>query len=80
MQGADGKAQAENEGKQGLTGPPACPTLLLLSAPSALISRGFPLFLWILRSKDPIVDLHRDSLGAGEKSRLLTTWDVKDTC
>ena len=51
-----------------------------VSTSSALISRDFPLFLWILRFKDLIVDLHRDSLGAGEKSCLLNTWAVTDAC
>lgn len=82
MQGADVKAWAENEGKQegAFSLVPHHVPLLVLSTSLALISGDFPLFLWILRSKDLIVDLHRDSLGAGEKSRLLNTWAVTDAC
>lgn len=82
MQGADVKAWAENEGKQegALSLVPNMLHTAGVSTSSALISRDFPLFLWILRFKDLIVDLHRDSLGAGEKSCLLNTWAVTDAC
>ena len=61
-----------------LPGPPTRSMWLLLSASWAL-SRRFPCFLWILRSRNPVVEPHRNSLRAGEKLLLLSTYYVADT-
>lgn len=61
MHHTDVKAQAKSEDSRKVLSHRSLimHPFLTISTFSAFISRGFPCFPWILRSRDPIVDPHR---------------------